>query len=815
MNRIIKSAVLTAALIISTLSAYAARQDMAQLSGTVLDKSTAEPLGWATVAIMKSDSTLVSGATCDEKGVYSLQTAPGTYIMKVCLIGYIDHIQTVSLKAGVNEIAPVHLAEDAQMLSGATVTDRVSLLEVKMDKLVMNVSQSAFAQGSNALDLIKKAPGVTIDKDGNVTLNGKAVSIWIDGRPSYASGKSLEALLRGTNGESIEKFEIMEHPSSKYDAAGQGGIINIKTKRNMLAGLNGSMGLGGGAMHFKELDRTPWQQSYWLNLAYRTKKTNTFFSIYEGFYLDPIFLSNKLTLPSTDFVQDGTTLLDNLYHNYNVKIGNDWFIDKKNTVGFILYMPGSHATMDADNSVTHQYIAGQHQTKAISEIDNSSRATQYTANLNYTHIFDESRSAEITTNLDYYKSIGKDDNSQNDETFYDAAPEVAVPSSQSIVADQIYDIYSAKADYQTVLFQKFMFETGAKWAMSLTDNNSLEKRTSLPDQQVEFNYREHVAAGYFSLSGQLGTKFTAKAGLRGEYTNSFGDWITAGEVTSRSYFDLFPTVFLGFNPNEKWRLSTSYTRRINRPNYTQLNPTKTYIDSRSYVIGNPDMKPQYSDDLNLSVGFGQHLNFTVGLNDTKNAVSQVPSLEPGGIQILTFDNFGRQTFGFANFSIASLPIGKWLQWTMNATGLYVTTKSDAYDVQTKSLSFQGYTALSFLLPKDWKIEMDANYSTPMRVTNFYIRQHFTSDLAVKKSLLNDRMSITLKCRDLFRTNVDNMDLIDDSPAHALTHLVQRQYVQKILLDLTWSFGTAKQTRQRKVGAFEEMSRTGSSGIGGK
>lgn len=121
------------------------------------------------------------------------------------------------------------MSEDTQMIAGATVTERVKLIEMKIDKLVMNVSQSAFAQGSNVLDLIRKAPGVTIDKDGNVTLNGKKVQVWIDGRPSYLDGKGLEALLRSTPGSSIDKFELMEHPSAKYDAEGQGGIINIKT----------------------------------------------------------------------------------------------------------------------------------------------------------------------------------------------------------------------------------------------------------------------------------------------------------------------------------------------------------------------------------------------------------------------------------------------------------------------------------------------------------------------------------------------------------------------------------------------------------
>ena len=171
------------AAILGGASASAARQNAAEIKGIVCDKSTGEPLGWTTVALMRPDSTLAAGATCDDKGAYSLQAVPGEYIIKASLIGYKDIFKNVKIVSGLNEIEPLNMSEDTQMIAGATVTERVKLIEMKIDKLVMNVSQSAFAQGSNALDLIKKAPGVTIDKDGNITLNGKKVQVWIDGRP--------------------------------------------------------------------------------------------------------------------------------------------------------------------------------------------------------------------------------------------------------------------------------------------------------------------------------------------------------------------------------------------------------------------------------------------------------------------------------------------------------------------------------------------------------------------------------------------------------------------------------------------------------
>lgn len=813
MKQFFRMAIAFACIILSTSSAFAARQDMAQLSGKVYEKATNEPLGWATVALMKADSTIVAGVACDAEGAYALQVAPGAYIMKVSLLGYADHCECISLKAGKTALDPIYLDADTQQLASATLTERVKLVEMKIDKLVMNVSQSAFAQGSNALELMKKAPGVTIDKDGNVKLNGKTVSVWIDGRPSHADGKSLEALLRSTNGESIDKFEIMEHPSAKYDAEGQGGIINIKTKKNLLAGLNGSMGLGGGGMHFSWIEQTPWQQSSWLNLGYRTQKTNTFFSIYEGFYNTPMELLNTTLLPQNDFKQFGNTVLLNFYHNYNVKLGNDWFINDKNTIGFILYMPGEYTTMNSKGSTTEQWIADQHQMMSNSLIANKNQSTQYTANLNYTHIFDPARASEVTANLDYYRSNGKEHNTQDDVTRYDAVPDVVSLTNQSIDATKIYDIYSAKADYQSVVFQKYMLEAGAKWALSMTDNDTREVKTAVPDNLITFGYKEHIGAGYVSMAGQLGPKVSAKVGLRGEYTYSKGDWISAGRTTQKNYFDLFPTVYLGYTPSADWRLSTSYSRRISRPNYTQLNPNKTYIDSRTYIVGNPEILPQYSDDVNFVAGYGQHLSLVLGYNHTGNTVTQIPSYSPDGNQYLTWDNYGTNRIAVTGLSIAALPVGKFLQWTASANGIYINSVSEKMSATSNCFGGQVYTALSFLFPKNWKLDWDATYSSRMRMANYDIHPVFYSDLALKKSCLDDRMNITLSVNDIFRSRTNDIDMIDQSGSGAISNIGQKYYTQKVLLDITWSFGKAKQTRQRKVGNLEEMSRTGGSGLG--
>lgn len=816
---ILKAAMLAAAMLIfcSQSEARILRQQLSTVKGTVVDAANGEPLGWATVALLDVAGNVVTGIACDEKGSYEIQTETGDYTLRVSMIGYSDATREICLQTGLNTMETIALAVDSQMLSEAKVTERVKLVEMKIDKVVMNVSQSAFSQGSNALDLIKKAPGVTIDKDGNIKLNGKTVQVWIDGRPSNVDGKSLESLLRSTNSESIERFELMEHPSAKYDAAGQGGIINIKTKKSIFQGLNGSMGLGGGAMHFSDIDMTPWQQSFWLNLNNRTKKVNTLFSIYEGFYNTPVGLTNNISYPDLSglgqYQQLSRSVLGQFFHNYNVKLGADWFVDDKNTVGAILYVPGDYSIFSTDDSNTSMSIDGQPTMSTVSKINNKSKGIQYMANLNWTHIFDPARSSEMTANLDYFRNNGEDRNRQDDITTIVGNP-LTQDAVKTINSDRAYDVYSAKLDYQGVVFGKYMLEAGGKYALSVTDNQSLEISTGIPDLVNDFIYTEHIGALYTTFAGQLSPKLSFKLGLRGEYTHSAGDWISAGDKTQRSYFDLFPTVFLGWNPNEKLMLMASYSRRIQRPYYSQLNPTKTYIDARTYTIGNPDIQPMYSSDFALTANYRQHYSLSLGFDASNNSITQVPSIEPEtGVSLLMWDNYGRNLMAYAAASVSALPVTKWMQWTLNLTGVYINSTNMKTEESRKSLSCNVYTALSFVLPKDWKIDMDGYWRAPMVVDTYRVHSGWGSNIAVKKNLLGDRMTLAIKLDDIFRSSQQDIDLIIDGAEGTSATILQKYYSQKLVFDLTWNFGTAHKTRQRKVGVLDEMSRAGSGSLG--
>lgn len=812
----IESFLLAAALVLlGTSEVQAKNQNGIHVKGCVCEAGTEEALGWATVVFKGGDDKLAAGTSCGEDGRFSVDLAPGTYRLTVSFIGYRDCTREVSVSSANADMGKIELERETDQLKGAVVTSREKLIEMKMDKLVMNLGQSAFAQGSNAMELIRKAPGVTIDKDGNIKLNGKSVSVWIDGRPSYLDGKALESLLKGTNGDSIDKFEIMEHPSSKYDAAGQGGIINIKTKKNMLSGLNGNLGADGGGMYFKEFGKFLWQGSGWGNLNFRTGKTNTFLNLSGGHFRNGLDMDIANEIERADgsvYRQNSLSRLKTWYGYCDFKLGNDWFIDSRNTFGVILRVPASWSSMESgrDMNRTVQALDGVpfDQSEAILETPGSQK--QANANLNYTHVFDEERNAELTANLDYYRNNGKSSNIQSTYSRPDGDSDWT-ESRRDIVSDNIIDIYSAKTDYQTVLWKCAMLETGAKWAMSDTRNGMTRTETGMEQQDTKFSYREHIAAVYASLAAQLGAKWSVKFGLRGEYTNSFGDWISQGTQTRRSYFDVFPTAFVGFNPSEKWRLSASYTRRITRPGYYQLNPVETYVDAHNGTVGNPDIQPEYNDGAAFQCGFGQYLSLSLGYDFTNRMISQTPQFKDNGDELLVWSNFGKRHMASASFSVSELPVAKWLTWTLNLTGLYTKHIGTLNGYVNGKPFFSAYSCFTFIIPKDWKIQLDGYYSSPFTWGNLISRHQYALNLAVKKNLLDNRLNLTLKADDLLRSMSTCLDMAGVPGVRS--SIGQKYYGQSVRLGITWNFGTAQSGRARNVGNMEEMGRVSGKTLG--
>ncbi|MBR4432182.1 MAG: outer membrane beta-barrel protein [Paludibacteraceae bacterium] len=799
------------------------------LKGRVTD-SRGEAMPFVTISVMSQDSMLLTGAITDDDGKYSVEIDVPNYILQASYVGY----QTAF--GGPDFV----LREETEHLKEVEVKAKKPLIERQMDKLVVNVSASPLSAGSNGNGILRRAPGVRIDKDGNITVNGKSVEIWVDGKPSYLSGQQLKAMLDGTDGNTIEKIEIISNPSAKYDASGQGGIINIKTKRNMMKGLNGMLSAGYGGMYFSDVNRWLQMDMVSLNLNYRGEKTYTFGQLTQVFSQNDIdFMSYRKTPTLENYSKSGYSTT---FQYYMLKVGNDWYIDSVNTFGFILQVPYMNVNQQIMPGRNFAYTYSPADTiNSVTESRNRLQAPQHTANLNYTHTFSEALDRELTVNVDYNRYRNNAQNFQGTE--YDSSKGGKSSHSLDIKSRQTVDIYSAKIDFQTKFWQTGMIECGVKYALSSTDNSMTTDSTfngmARPSELSAFRYDEHVAAAYISVGKQFGEHWSVKLGLRGEYTYSYGDWKSADSVTNKSYFNPFPTVYIGYSnqPTDMskqlsaYSVSASYTRRIKRPNYWMLNPFRTYVDAYSYQEGNTELTPEFNNDVEVHLSWTQYMNVTFNFAHTQDMFSSKTTILPSGMGYTQWTNFGTCTTHGVNLSLTELPLvpkygfgpdsvrvmqGAWLALTVNAGWLHFINKSYEKQADGKPVyenrNHYGYVGgtLSAYLPKDWTLTFDANWSSPMQTGYDQSGSMFFSSFGIRKMYMKKGLIFNLNIQDLARTMAFETHNNGLEPGYESWYKNTIRS-QKVMFSLTWMFGQFQQHKQRKVGDLDETNRLGGGG----
>ena len=824
----------------------------------MVQNAQGEPIAYATVSLLTADSSLVTGAITDEKGAFSISaygqtptlptregeedpphpslqregvTSNNNYILQVSFIGY----KTVAraIHSGDANLL-ITLQEESAELAEVEVKANRQLIERQFDKIVLNVSNSPFAAGSNGKDLLKKAPGVQVDKDGNVTVNGKSVEVYIDGRPSYLSGDQLKAMLEGTDGSTIEKIEIISNPSAKYDAAGQGGIINIKTKRNMMQGLNGTLTASYGGMYYGDVEKWQNREMFSLNLNYRSEKTYTFATLTQLYVDQNIHVEvgsealDTLTQTRTERYDESEYVCDFQY--YMAKIGNDWFIDKKNTFGFIFQAPFMIMRQDVPEGHGRGYtkVGDDIVENSMSVLANPIRSQQYTANLNYTHVFNDSLDRELTANVDYNRYAGQQGNSQQNTYYYNGFADTVI-TGMVIETDQVVDIYSAKVDFQTRFWQTGVIEAGAKWAMSNTFNRMTTDSTlngvARPTQHSDFDYSEQVAAVYISVAKQFGQKFNAKLGLRGEFTHSEGDWISADSTSMKNYFDVFPTAFFGYNPTDKWSMNVSYTRRIKRPNYYQLNPFRTYMDAHNYQEGNLELTPEFNNQVDLNFSYSQYVSLAFNFAHTQDMLSAHMELLPNGNGRQKWVNFGTCTTHGGNLSLTELPLvpkfetgadgtrqitGAWLALTVNAAYYNFINRSYDGTYLNRNHYASASATLTAYLPQDWTLSVDGNYNTPLTIGYNKTDATWYMGAAVRKMWRKQGLILNLQAQDLLRSVHYRSESFGMAEGNS-SYIYQNSRYQHVSLSLTWMFGQQQYMKRRNVGNMEEAERLGGGG----
>lgn len=778
-----------------------------QIKGS-LQTGEGKPADFATVSLLNAkDSSIVKGALSNEAGAYAFNNVKqGSYLIKATSVGYDKAVSAPFQVTGNGAVTvPVlKLQSAAKALQAVTVTATKPLIERKTDRTVMNVENSVLAAGNSAMDILERAPGVSVDKDDNISMNGKqGVTVMINDKLTYLSSAQLATLLRSTDGTTIQSIELITNPSAKYDAAGNSGIINIKLKKNKQTGTNGSLSetvaYSGN-----------WRESNSLNINHKDGALNVFGSFSHGdikrtnnLHLD------RLTKDSTgrDVYFSQHTLMPNTTHYNNYRFGADYETSSKNTLGFVVngYDNSEYDYNDNQTRIGGTPAAADSSLHTISTFDQTYK--NFAANLNDQWKID-TLGQQLNVDLDYSKFTNTNNDNYNTQYYL---PDGSIQHAPQILMNQtpsLITIYTAKFDYTKPLGKGLKLEAGAKYSNVKTDNNlqaQIYTNGAFINDTTRTNhfiYDEKVDAGYLNLSKQF-KKTSIQFGLRAEYTQSNGDLIGSTPV-DRHYLDFFPSAFINHTINDKNEISFSYSRRIDRPSYDNLNPFIYYLDPYTFNKGNAFLNPQYTNNFELNYTWNKSITLTLGYAKTTDVITEV-ILTEGEKSFQT--NLNLQTQNSYNINInAPYTIAKWWTGTANFTGFYLGFKSDTVangSVNTGRAAFQIRSTQTFLF-SGYKAEVTGNYNSPLAYGIYNIGARYGIDGGVSKSFFAKKLNVKVSCDDIFkmqRNDVSSHVLGNDFTIHQ----VRDSRVGRITL--TWNFGNNKfQVREHQTGADDEKNR---------
>lgn len=760
-----------------------------------------------------ADSSLARVSVADISGMYKLENVKaGTYYIRTSFLGYQPYFTSAfTFNADKSlEMPVIKMQQSAVQLKQAEVSAFRPLIEVKSDKTVFNVESSISSTGSTAYELLQKAPGVVVDNNDNITLKGRGgVVVQIDGKDSRLSEEELANYLKNIQSTDVEAIEIISNPSSRYDAAGTGGMINVKLKKNKNFGTNGSLTTGYAYGRYSKYNTA-------LSLNSRVEKLSVF-SSYSNNWGDR---QNEFYLYREQnpyiYNQSAINIRGGLSHNF--KAGADYTINKKNTIGIM--GNGSISTItghqDSRNNIS-SFATGTQDSILLSYQTYKNKSNNINLNLN--HHFSDSLGHDLTTDADFgYYNTDKNTYIPNVFVLPDGYSLLSSSYFRSVTPTLI-KIYSLKSDYSQNLF-KGKIGAGYKVASVHTDNtfnfyNIIDKTEIKDDSRSNhFVYTENIIAGYVNYQKTIG-KVDLQAGVRMENTASKGDLksansITDNKVVKRNYTDFFPSAGITYNPHQDHSLGLIYSSRIDRPNYQELNPFEYKLDELSYRKGNPFLNPQYSNKIELSHTYKYTTTTSAGYSHTYDFFAQIADTMEGGKGILMPRNLATEDVLNVNISFSRQPV-KWFSLYVNAGVYNQKYKADFGNNKTINTSFNTfnfYGQTTFKLPYDFTLEVSGWYNSGgIWGGAFKNDGQGAMDAGLQKKVLNDQGTIKLTVTDIFYTAPWNSY---NTYAGIVIRAHGNWESRQIRASFTWRFGNnqVKGMKQRTGGSDTELKRIG-------
>lgn len=701
-------------------------------------------------------------------------------------------------------------SDSVHQLNQVVVSSKKPLYEIKIDRTVVNVDASPSNVGANVIEVLEKAPGVNVDKDGNISLKGKnAVLVMIDGRPSYLSPADLFNYLKSLPATSIDQIELMTNPPAKYDASGNAGVINIKTKKTKTMGFNGTYNssMGQGVYH---------RNSNSLSTNYRKNKINIFsnmsYSNWGGFNKLNILRKFKDENNLVKAVFDQNSYAKNEENNnLNLKIGLDYSLSNKTNIGIVL-SGFSNPESSKNNNISLLKNAIYNIDSIVNSENNiKNNWKNISSNIYLQHKFD-SLGKELSIDIDAsrFKSnsesvlINKLLNANN-----------ILRSSEELLGNFPIDIKigSIKTDYSHPLKNKAKFEFGAKSSYVETTNeanffNILPASKTIDYNKTNsFNYTENINAAYLNYNKEI-NKWGIQIGLRAENTNAKGyqkgNAIRTDSSFVRNYTNLFPTTYITYSANEKNQYSINFGRRIDRPGYQDLNPFIFYLDNFTYNKGNPFLQPQISNNFEFGYTYNQFITTTINYSIT-DEIFQESMIQDGFATIVQTNNIGTKT----NYGISTN-----IQYEAKkifSSNVYLAYTHDNYkgEVAGDKLDLSADMYLinvnnQFKFNKGWSAELGGWYRTKGIEGQLLINPLSQVSMAVQKQVLKNKGTFKFGVRDIFLANFPS-GIIKFSKTEA--NFSNRRDSRIFSLSFTYRFGkNFKALTKRSSGSDDEKSR---------
>jgi outer membrane receptor protein involved in Fe transport len=764
-----------------------------KVSGSIVDDK-AQPMPYATVSLLKAkDSVLIKGAITNEAGFYTFDhVAQGTYIIRLNVMGYAKAgSKPVDVGTDAVSIPVIALSTGSKTLKEVNVTATKPLIERKLDRTVINVENSVLAAGNSAMEILDKAPGVSIDKDDNISLKGKqGVTIMIDGKLTYLSSAQLATLLRSTDGNTIQSIEIITNPSAKYDAAGNSGIINIKLKKNKQSGTNGSVTLGAGIGTYPKDNQS-------ISLNHKEGNLNIFgtFSHNDRERANDIRIDRVIDTTGRQTYFSQHTFMPQTNHNNSYRFGADLDMGTKNTLGFVV---NGYFNTEVDNN-SNGTVIGSTPTKIDSLQNTYSTFNQtynnFAVNVNDKYTIDTA-GQELSFDIDYSR-FNNNNNASYQNLFL--LPTGATQKPTVFLQNQSPSnirILTANLDYTYPINKKTNLETGVKLSDVKTDNNlqaQIQKAGVYVNDTTRTNhfiYDEQVNAGYVNLS-QTYKNSSLQIGVRAENTNSTGNSITTNQVVPRSYIDFFPSLFYNYTFSDKHEASFSYSRRIDRPSYDDLNPFLYYLDQYTFQKGNPFLNPQYTHSFEFNYTYNKTINVSLGYSYTSDVITEI-ILTNSASNSTYQTNLNLNSQSAYNININTpFTLTRWFSGNINWNTFYLGFKAsnlEGGNLNDGQLATQIKTNETIQFTKTFRAELSTNYQSAMTYGIYHLEPRYSADAGLAKSFADKKANLKFSVSDIFNTQHNYLSANYQNTNFSIH---QKNESRIARLTFTYNFGNAK------------------------